>query len=54
MMTQYGSKHIVININVNIYFYLNYCVDGYRYTVLDFSTRKADIKVKGKVVPVLN
>jgi hypothetical protein len=37
MMTEYGSKHVVININVNnlcYYFYLNCCVDGYKYTVL--------------------
>jgi hypothetical protein len=34
MMTEYGSKHVVININVNnlcYYFYLNCSVDGYKY-----------------------
>jgi hypothetical protein len=35
MMTQNGSKHVVININVNIFCYHFYpnCVDGYTYTV---------------------
>jgi hypothetical protein len=35
MMTQYGSKHLVININVNnicYYFYRIYCVGGHKYT----------------------
>jgi hypothetical protein len=37
-MTQEGSKHIVINTNVNkccYYFYLNSCVNRYKYTVLN-------------------
>jgi hypothetical protein len=45
MMTQYGSKH-VININVNnlcYYFYLNCCVDGYKYAVLN-DTKRDEIR----------
>jgi hypothetical protein len=44
MMTQYGSKHIMININVNglyYYFDLNCCVDGYKYTVLNDTQQDA-------------
>jgi hypothetical protein len=43
MMTQKGSKHVVINIKVNnicYYFYLNCCVHRYKYTV--FSDTQQD------------
>jgi hypothetical protein len=38
IMTQYRSKHVVIIININnlcYYFYLNYCVDRYKHTLLN-------------------
>jgi hypothetical protein len=41
IMTQSGSKNVMIKINVNnlcYYFYLNCCVGGYKYTVLNDTT----------------
>jgi hypothetical protein len=38
IMTQFRSKHVVINANVynlSYYLHLNCCVDGYKYTVLN-------------------
>jgi hypothetical protein len=47
MMTQWGSKHVVINIKVNnlcYYFYPNCCVGGYKYTVLKDTEQDATRK----------
>jgi hypothetical protein len=47
MMTDWGPKHVVININViNLcyYFYLNCCVDGYKYTILNDTQQDATCK----------
>jgi hypothetical protein len=47
MMNQQGSKFVVININVNnfyYYFYLNCCVDRYKYTVLNDTQQDATRK----------